>query len=71
MKYTDALNLKPGDLVTVTATRNPRFGGLVLEVESIEDEDRWCRRVTMKQPGFDAGFRLRDYDSRLINRFEA
>lgn len=71
MKYTDALNLKPGDLVVID-NRNKYYGGLILEIESIRDyESNYCRGVTLKQPGFNNDFRIRDYDSRHIKRYEA
>lgn len=70
MRYAEALKLKIGDLVVVD-TRNKTLGGLVLEVESVKQEDyNWCIHVTLKQPSFDAGFRVRDYDSRLLKRYE-
>lgn len=69
MTMKEALTLKKGDLV-VLDDRNKHYGGIVLEVESILDGDNWCRRVTLKQPYFDQGFRLRDYDSRHLRRFE-
>lgn len=70
MTYADASNLKTGDLVIVDS-RNKNYGGLILEVESINPEhDYWCYRVTLKQPGFEGGFRIKDYDSRHLKRYE-
>lgn len=71
MRYTEALTLKEGDLVIIDGNRNRSYANLVLEVESIKEEDYcWCRHVTLKQPGFDNGFRIVDYDSRLLKRYE-
>lgn len=70
MKYTEALKLKEGDLV-ILDNRNKNYGGLVLEVESINQiHDNWCCRVTLKQPGFNTGFRIKDYDSRHLKKWE-
>ena len=70
MRYSEALTLKPGDLV-VTDGRNESYNGLVLEIESISPQhDYYCRRVTLKQPGFNNGFCIRDYDSRRLKRYE-
>ena len=69
MRYEEAATLKKGDLVIIDH-RSKCYGGLVLEVESIDSKD-WCGyRVTLKQPGFDNWFRIRDYDSRHLQRFE-
>ena len=71
MKFVEALQLKEGDLVVVNGNRNRRHGGLVLEIESITlgyGDFHYCL-VTLKQPGFDGGFRLKDYDSRLLKRY--
>lgn len=71
MIYTDASTLKPGDLVVIDH-RNKSYKGLVLEIESINPEhDNWCYRVTLKQPEFDNGFRIENYDTRLLQRFES
>lgn len=70
MKYAEVANLKAGDLV-ILDNRNKNYGGLILEVESINPQhDNWCYRVTLKQPGFDGGFRIKDYDSRHLKRYE-
>lgn len=70
MRNTEAANLKVGDLVIVDS-RNKHYGGLVLEIESISPEHDWCGYlVTLKQPGFDCGFRIKDYESRHLQRFE-
>lgn len=72
MRKAEALTLKEGDLVVINSNRNNHYGGLVLEIESIKQEDYiWCCHVTLKQPGFDVGFRIRDYDTRLLQRYEA
>lgn len=69
MKYKEALLLKKGDLLVVD-DRNKYYKGLVLEIEEIFD-DNWCRRVTLKQPGFNNGFRLEKYDTRHLKRYES
>ena len=70
MRYAESVNLKKGDLVVID-DRNKHFGGLVLEIESIEEmHDNWCLRVTLKQPGFNGNFRIRNYDTRHLKRFE-
>ena len=69
MKYTEALLLKKGDLLVVD-DRNKYYKGLILEIEEIFDDDNWCRRVTLKQPGFNNGFRLEKYDTRHLKRYE-
>ena len=72
MKYEEALKLEEGDLVTISSGRSKTYGGLVFEIESINPKhDNWCLRVTLKQPLFDYGFRLVDYDSRLLTRYES
>lgn len=71
MRYEEAQKLKKGELV-VLDSRNKKYGGLVLEIESINPEhDNWCCRVTLKQPGFNKGFRIKDCDSRYLKRYEA
>lgn len=70
MRYAEAIHLKEGDLV-ILDSRNKNYGGLVLEVESINPKyDNWCCRVNLKQPGFNSGFRIKDYDSRHLKRYE-
>lgn len=70
MKLEEASKLKPGDLV-ILDNRNKFYGGMVLEIESIKPkEEPWCYRITLKQAGYDGGFRLRDYDSRHLKRYE-
>lgn len=69
MRYAEAMKLKEGDLVIVDS-RNKNYGGLIMEVESIEPEYDYCYRVTLKQPGFNSGFRIKDYDSRHLKRYE-
>lgn len=70
MKYTEAANLKIGDLV-IMDNRSKSYGGFVFEIESINPEhDNWCHRVTLKQPSFDKGFRLKDCDTRYLKRYE-
>lgn len=72
MRYADALTLKEGELVVIDNNRNKSYGGLVLEIESINPErDNWNIRVTLKQPGFNNSFRIKDYDSRLLKRYES
>lgn len=66
-----AAKLKKGDLVVIDAKGKTTYKGMVLEVESVSLYDKWHYRVTMKQPGFDNEFRVRDYDSRLLKRYEA
>lgn len=69
MRYAEAMKLKEGDLVIVDS-RNKNYGGLIMEAESIEPEYGYCYRVTLKQPGFNSGFRIKDYDSRHLKRYE-
>lgn len=69
MTMKEALLLRKGDLVTLDH-RNTHYGGMVLEVEDISDGDNWCRRATLKQPYFDNGFRIKNYDTRHLKRFE-
>ena len=70
MKMKEAKMLKVGDLV-ISDDRNKYYGGLILEIESISDGDNWCRRATLKQPNFDGGFRIENYDTRHLKRFES
>ena len=71
MRYAEAALLKKGDLVTLD-NRNKNYGGLILEVESVDSDDNtWCCRVTLKQPGFNGTFRIKDYDSRHLQRYKA
>lgn len=70
MRYTDAKLLKKGDLVVIDH-RNKYYAGLILEIESINNDcDNWCGHVTLKQPGFDNEFRIKDYDTRHLQRYE-
>lgn len=70
MRYAEATKLKEGDLV-ILDSRNQNYGGLILEVESINPKhDNWCYRVTLKQPGFNGDFHIQDYDSRHLKRYE-
>lgn len=69
MRYAEAMKLKEGDLVIVDS-RNKNYGGLIMGVESIEPEYSCCYRVTLKQPGFNSGFRIKDYDSRHLKRYK-
>lgn len=70
MREAEAMKLKEGDLVTFDS-RHKIYGGLILEVESINPEyyNRFYR-VTLKQPGFNGGFCIRDCDSRCLKRYE-
>ena len=69
MRYAEAKTLKVGDLVVMDGV-NKNYGGLILEIESINPiHDNWCYRVTLKQPGFNGDFRIKDYDSRLLKRY--
>lgn len=73
MRFAEAAKLKEGDLVVYDPIRSKNYGGLILEVESVchKDSDfNWCYRVTLKQPGFDNGFRRVDVDSRYLKRYE-
>lgn len=72
MRYAEAATLKKGELVIIAPDRNKHYGGLVLEIESIcPEHDNWCYRVNLKQPGFDSGFRITNYDTRLLKRYES
>ena len=56
MKYTEGEKLKNGDLVVMT---NKKYNGLILEIESIDRRDGTNYfDITLKQPGFDGGFRI-------------
>lgn len=68
MRKEEAAKLKKGDLVVVNT--GTRYIGLVLEVESIIPFDNWCYHATLKQPGYDYGFRIKDYDTRRLKRLE-
>ncbi len=70
MRYVEAMELKEGDLVVIDS-RNKNYGGLILEVESIKPDYGYCCRVTLKQPGFNSSFRVKDYDSRHLKRYES
>lgn len=72
MKIKEASKLKKGDLVIVSSSRTKIYQGLIFEIESVEPKtDMWSYRVTLKQPGFNGEFRLRDYDTRLLQRYES
>ena len=72
MKIKEASKLMKGDLVIISSNRTKTYQGLIFEIESIEPKtDMWSYRVTLKQPGFNGAFRLRDYDSRLLQRYES
>lgn len=69
MKIEEAKTLKKGDLVVMD--NRSKYGGLVLEVESIDSTwETWCCRVTLKQPGFDKGFRIQGQDTRYLKRLD-
>lgn len=70
MKLAEAKKLKKGDLVMIPETRSKSLGGLVFEIESIDYQDCCGIRLTLKQPGVSTAFRLREYDSRVLKRFE-
>lgn len=71
VRYTEAMELKAGDLV-ILDNRTKYYGGLILEIESINPlHDNWCYRVTLKQPGFNGSFRIVDYDTRHLKRYGA
>lgn len=69
MKYTEAEKLKVGDLVIIDK-RTKRYAGLILEIEEITGHNNWCYRVTLKQAYLDGGFRIRNYDTRHLQRYE-
>lgn len=71
MRFIEAKTLKEGDLVVMDDKQSTRYFGLILEVDSIkpDDYDRFVY-VTLKQPGFDGEFRIKDYDSRRLRRYE-
>lgn len=72
MKIKEASKLKKGDLVIISSSRTKTYNGLIFEIEEIRPKtDCWSYRITLKQPGFDGGFRLKDYDSRLLKRYES
>ena len=69
MKIEEAKTLKTGDLVVMD--NRSKYGGLVFEVENLESTwETWCCRVTLKQPGFDMGFRIKGQDTRYLKRYE-
>lgn len=71
MKYAEAAKLKKGDLVVIDKTRNKVYGGMIFEIDEINTKhDIWCYRVTLKQPGFNNDFRIKDYDTRLLRKYE-
>lgn len=72
MKLTEAAKLKVGDLVIID-NRNKHYGGLILEIDSIDSTKEieiHCYRVTLKQPGFNSEFRIKNYDTRHLKRYE-
>lgn len=72
MRYADAATLTKGELVVISGKPNKHYEGFVFEIESISPEhDNWRYLVTLKQPGFDNGFRIKDYDTRRLKRYEA
>lgn len=70
MKYVEAKKLKKGDLVVVSK-RNKYYSGLVFEIEDITADELYRLRVTLKQPGFDNDFRIFNYDTRQLQRYES
>lgn len=70
MTIKEAITLKKGDLV-IMSNNTKHYKGMIFEVEDFTEHDNWCCRVTLKQPGFDGGFRLYNYDTRRLERFEA
>ena len=70
MKINEALELKKGDLV-IYSKRNKAYGGLVFEIENIDATELYNSRVTLKQPGFNTEFRIKDCDTRLLTRYES
>lgn len=69
MKYDEALKLKKGDLV-VMDNRSTHYIGMVFEIDDITSIDNWCLRVTLKQPIFNNDFRIHNYDTRRLKRYE-
>lgn len=69
MTIKEAMTLKKGDLVIMYRNTN-HYKGMVFEVEELTEHDTWCGRVTLKQPGFDSGFRLYNCDTRMLKRYE-
>lgn len=72
MKIKEASKLKKGDLVVVSSSRTKTYQGLIFEIENIKpDMDSQSYKATLKQPGFNGEFRLKDYDTRLLQRYES
>jgi hypothetical protein len=70
MRYAETVNLKKGDLVVIN-NKNKHYRGLVFEIESIDDMHKtYITGVTLKQPGFDNGFRIKNYPTGQLKRFE-
>lgn len=69
MKYAEAAKLKVGDLVVINST-GKQYKGLIFEIENIESLYNYCLHVDLKQPGYDGGFRIRQYDSRFLKKYE-
>lgn len=70
MKLTEAKMLKKGDLVIIDE-RNKYYRGLVLEVENIVEDNPYYLCVDLKQPEIDSSFRIKNYDSRHLIRYES
>lgn len=66
MKKAEAMKLKQGDLV-VMQKRAAKYAGMVLEVDNVDPGDWWRCLLTLKQPGFETGFRIEGIDSRMVD----
>lgn len=69
MKYYEAYTLKVGDLVVVNHKLD-KHHGWVFEIDDITHRDNYGLRVTLKQPCFDGGFRMYNYDTRRLKKYE-
>lgn len=69
MKQEEAMKLKIGDLVVID-NRNKCYGGLIMEIEQIKPDGDYCYRMNLKQPGINSSFRITDYDSRHLKKYE-
>lgn len=69
MRRAEAAALKPGDLVVMGG--KSKYEGLIFEIESINPKwDIYQYRITLKQPGFDTGFRIVDYSTRMVHKYK-
>lgn len=68
MRYIEALLLKPGDLVIYSNSK--KYDGLIFEIENIDVRNEFDCFATLKQPGFDTHFRLKNINIRRLKRYK-